>query len=643
MRQLLLIFLMILPNFFYAQQYSSTDKKAIRYYEKAWEHVRERRFDEAEEQFLLAIDKDPNFAEAHYSLAREIYRVFGYQKEMLYHFEQAIIASPYNPKYNEAYLFLIENKMNQGLYEEVITFSNNYLGNNFRDPGGEIYVQKVLADCEFATIAMQNPLPYNPQAMSAPMNEFHLQYFPVLAGDQKSIIFTAQESPEGRADKPDEDMYIAYWENDNWTEPEEISKNINTIRNEGTCSISADGRMMVFTACERADNFGKCDLYLSTKVGEEWSEPINLGPSVNTAEWESQPSLSADGKTLYFVSGRPGGYGRRDIWVSRMGTDGIWGEAQNLGPTINTAWDELSPFIHVNGQTLYFSSDGHIGLGGYDIFTSEKKEGRWSEPKNMGYPLNTFQDQVGLFITTDGKKGYYSVEEQDLTEAASYLSSILHVFDVPEEAQPEVKSNYISGIVYDAQTQAPLEATIELYDLTANEIKESLNSDAVDGGYLIVLNEGANYGLEVRSQGYAFKSLTFNYELEENPQPLSLDIPLDPITQGTIFRLNNIFFASNSYELEASSKAELDELVKFMQENPTVRGEISGHTDDRGSHEENMTLSLNRAQSVYDYLTQNGIEASRLEFQGYGETQPDVPNDSDENRALNRRIEFKVL
>ncbi|NJO03022.1 MAG: OmpA family protein [Bacteroidia bacterium] len=341
---------------------------------------------------------------------------------------------------------------------------------------------------------------------------------------------------------------------------------------------------------------------------------------------------------LYFVSRRAGGKGGQDIWYSQLGEDGKWMPAQNLAE-INTPYEELSPFIHPNGRILFFASDGYPGFGSYDLYQSELVDGKWSDPKNLGYPINNYQEQIGLFITTDGQKGYYSPEET----INEQLASLIYEFDVPQEIQPANKSNYVKGVVYDAQTKQKLNARIELFDLTTDVKQASVTSDPENGSYLLVLSQGSEYALEVNRKGYAFKSLTFNYTESQNLEPLEIDIALDPISKGTTFRLNNIFFDYNQYELEEKSQAELDELVKFMKENPGVQGEIAGHTDNIGNPADNQKLSLNRAKAVYDYLVNAGIVPERLRYQGYGATRPDAPNDSEEGRARNRRIEFEIL
>jgi len=627
----------------YAQKLNP--KKATKLCEKGKEAILNRDFETALENYNKAIEADSTFAEGHFRIAKDIFLIYNYKNEMLYHFEKAISLAPTERRYAIAYMYVIENKMSSGDYEAVKEFSNNYKTLDVSSEKQSLYVNKVLADCEFAEEGMQNPLPFSPTPLPSPLNEMHLQYFPALTADEKTIIFTARLEPNSQDKNPDENIYISNFENGEWTVPQSISQNINTPFNEGTSSISADGKVLVFTACASPDNpylncYGRCDLYVSYREGDNWSTPENLGRGVNSKAWESQPTLSADGNTLYFISERNGGLGRRDIWVSKRQEDGSWGQAQNLGSPINTEWDEVSPFIHVNGKTLYFSSQGHVGFGGYDLYMSNFEEGNWQTPQNLGYPLNTYEDQVGLFITADGTKGYYSVEE---VEDFTYLSSVLHIFEVPEEAQPNIVSHYVTGKVYDANTGETLQATVELYDLATGSLEGKVGTDPVNGSYTIILNEGSRYAVQVNKLNYAFKSLSFDFEKTENQTELVIDIPLEPITQGTVFTLNNIFFDANEYALKPESKIELDKLIKFMQENSQVRGEISGHTDDRGSESDNQTLSLNRAKSVYNYLIENGIDANRLTFQGYGETKPAASNDTEENRAKNRRIEFKIL
>jgi outer membrane protein OmpA-like peptidoglycan-associated protein len=501
--------------------------------------------------------------------------------------------------------------------------------------GNGFKAHQISMSSEFAIEAIKKPLDFKPKPMADVLNQFKRQYFPVLTADQQTIIFTVNEG-----NREDENIYISTKLNGEWQRPQSISKTLNTDFKEGTCSISADGRIMIFTACDGRETYGRCDLYETHKIGEEWTEPVNLGQGVNSPMWESQPSLSADGRTLYFISDRRSGYGGRDIYVSKKDNKGNWMPATNVGNSINTPFDEVSPFIHSNGKTLFFSSEGLPGMGGFDLYFSEQQGNLWTAPKNLGYPLNTKDDQVSLFVSADGKKAYYTFENVD---ANRQYRSVLAEFDMPPEIAPAFKSNYVKGEVFDAETHNKLQASIDLYNVKTEELVSSVSSDKVTGEYMIVLTEGSEYALYARREGYLFRSLSFDYSENKNPDPVVVNIALEKVKPGAKVVLNNIFFATGKYDLEDKSKTELDKIIEFMENNPKLKVEISGHTDDVGSDVDNMKLSVNRAKAVYDFLITAGVAKERLMSKGYGETQPSVPNDSEANRQINRRIEFKVL
>jgi outer membrane protein OmpA-like peptidoglycan-associated protein len=392
---------------------------------------------------------------------------------------------------------------------------------------------------------------------------------------------------------------------------------------------------------------------MSRKTGSDWSTPENLGSAVNTRYYESQPSLSADGRRLYFVSDRPGGKGRRDIWRSDLTVDGSWREPVNIGGPVNTAANEASPFIHANGQSLFFASEGHTGLGGYDLFVSDSlavvDSVHWSAPTNLGYPINTSEDQASLFVAANGRRAYYSYEEQK--EGVSQKSR-LYAFDLPETLRDRVKPvSVVKGIVADARTSKPLAATVELIDLKTNQLVSRVQADAQTGQYTAILPSEGEYALYVSVPGYLFKSLSFDFTQKNKGTDgsrstgLSLSVPLEPAVAGATARetLNNLFFETGRYDLADKSRTELDRLAQFLKSTPTVAVEISGHTDDRGDAAANLTLSKKRAQSVVTYLTQAGISPARIKAVGYGKTRPLVPNTTDENRQQNRRIEWRVL
>ncbi len=625
-----------------AQDYSTQSKKAIKYYQKASEFFKARRFDEGIEMLVQATKADDNFAEAHYQLGAT-YMMFKEHDKSIEAYQKTVEVNKEPAKFQNAYYELAKYHMQKGEYPEALALAEKFMSFPSLNPEFAKKATRIVRDAKFSLENIKNPLDFESQDLPAPLNEFYLQYFPVLTGDQEVILFTARANPPGSQVGGDEDLYVSYFQEGSWTKPESVSEYINTPQgNEGTATLSADGTYLVFTACRSVnprDRSRQCDLYLVKKQGDAWGQPQRLPNGINTRYYESQPSLSSDGRTLYFISNRPGGKGALDIWYSSRDEAGNWQEAQNM-EEVNSTQNDVCPFIHPNGRSLFFASEGYPGFGGYDLYKSEWYKGTWEAPKNLGYPMNNYEDQELLFISADWEKGYYT---ESTREGNNYTKSVLKEVIIPDAIKPKNISNYVKGYVYDAKTNNKLNAQIDLFDLSEDLKQASVTSDAVNGNYLLVLNQGSEYALEVHKKGYAFKSLTFNYEEERNPEPVVINIALEPIAKGTVFRLNNIFFDYNSFDLQDKSKAELDELVQFMSENPEVQGEISGHTDNTGSAENNKVLSSNRAKSVYDYLVKAGVEASRLRFEGYGSSRPSASNDTEEGRAQNRRIEFKIL
>lgn len=534
-----------------------------------------------------------------------------------------------------------------GRYSEAIPLLETFARSFAPESAKARQVQRALAIARYGQDAVQHPVSVNPKPLSETLKQGESQYFPVLTADEQTLVFTMLK-PEG-----DEDLVTATWSAEGgWQTPVPLSANINTPDNEGTASLSADGRLLVFTACQNGirQGFGSCDLYSSQKTGDAWSVPQNLGPLINTRDYESQPSLSADGRQLYFISNRPGGLGQRDIWRSTRDAGGNWTQPVNVGKPINTPFNEASPFLHANGQTLFFASDGHIGMGGYDLFLSRNRpdslKAGWSVPANLGYPINTSEDQASLFVSANGTKAYYSFEEQK--EGVSQKSRI-YTFDLPAVLRDQVRPvNYLKGLVTDARTTKPLSATLDLIDLRTNQSLSRIASDAQTGQYIAVLPAGGDYALYVSAPGYLFKSLSFNYTDKTSAetgmgQGVSLDAGLEPIGATAKETLNNLFFESGRYELSGKSLTELERLAEFLKVNPTARIEIAGHTDDRGDPAANVELSRKRAQTVVDYLTRMGVAPARLKAIGYGKTRPAVKGTTDEARQRNRRIEWRVM
>ena len=626
----LIIAFSLLQTSFSQSSLSSTNRKAVDAYEKGVQALKDRNIEKAFSEFEEAIERDKLFSEPYFQLGRlyEQNRQFG---NAILNYEKAVNAQEKTSVTEIAAQQVGQLYLKKGEYQKALVFLEKGIG--AVTPSNQKRYKTRIDNCKFALEAINKPLIINPLELPKSVNKFQSQYFPVMTADRETLIYTGNQDL-------DENLYVASIKDKIWTEPVSISDIINTKENEGTATISADGRTLVFTSCGGKKGFGSCDLFISYKQGDNWTSPQNLGQSVNSPEWESQPSLSADGRTLYFVSDRKGSLGKRDIWVSKLDSTNMWAKATNLGNPINTIEDDLSPFIHANGKTLFFASEGHVGMGGLDLYFTENQQSKWLKPENLGYPLNTFEDQVALFITADGKKAYYSLERD---QEDKYRRAKIVEIEVPESLQAKFKAtSFLKGVVYDATTKQKLQADIELISLKNNELLGKISSDSQTGTYTSVLTSGGDYAVFVSKKGYFFKSLNFDFS-DKIGLDKTLDIPLEPIKKEAKEILNNIFFDTAKWDLKSESTVELDKLVALLKSNPDLPIEISGHTDDVGKDADNLLLSQKRAKSVVDYLAQKGVNILKIKAEGYGKTRPYLPNSSDENRKLNRRIEVKFL
>ncbi len=608
-----------------SQPLSTKNKKAQELYYEADNYRVRGQFKEAISFLNEAIARDKNFEEAYYRLGL-IYKAQENYPLASTTFEQGLSLLKEDAR-RKMYLYELTN-VNLWLanYSKANDFAVTYLQLEKSDKRKIDLVKVWKSQADYA-LANQIDLKYLITPLSDTVNAFPMQYFPALTADNTQLIFTARFGG-GRNDN--EDLVVSRKEHGRWLAPVSISSNINTIQREGACTISADGRHLILTIC---GSFG-CDLFETRRTGNVWSQPKNLGPSINSTNWDSQPSLSADGRELYFVSDRKGGVGGYDIWYSQLSETG-WSKAKNLGPDINTPFDEISPYIHVNNQTLYIVSNGYPGYGGYDIYVLEKQESGWTAPQNMGKPLNDHKDQYSFMVASDGALAYYSREE-------SKNRSRLYRIDLPENKIVRSKGNVVKGNVSDLKTN-PLKAQVELFDLKLNKKIAVVNSDSVSGEYVMVLPGGSEYALYVRKKGFLFHSLHFSYEEESGSEPVIKDVALIPLQQNASVVLNNLFFELDKYELKPQSETELQEVVDFLNQNPGLKIEIGGHTDNSGTEVYNQHLSEKRAKSVADFLKDHQIPTTRVVIKGYGAKSPVKPNNSDENRQQNRRIEFKIL
>ena len=364
---------------------------------------------------------------------------------------------------------------------------------------------------------------------------------------------------------------------------------------------------------------------------------MNMGRNINSDQWESQPCLSPDKRDLYFASRRHGGFGGSDIYVSHLQSNGSWSKPENLGAEINTAGDEYSPFIHADNQTLFFTSNGLLGYGDEDIFLAKKDtQNKWSNPQNLGYPINTINTESTLFITSDGETAYYSSDRSDTKGGLDIYS-----FELRPDARPN-KTLWIKGKVFDKKTNAGLPSTVELIDLLSKRTISRVQTDET-GNYLITLPVGKDYAFNVNRRGYLFYSDNYSLRDKSPDSTYQKNIPLQPIEVNAAIVLKNIFFDFSKYNLKAESQVELDKIVQLMQDNPTVRIQIEGHTDNVGKAADNLKLSENRAKAVVTYLVSKNISITRLTSKGFGATKPIADNKTEEGKAQNRRTELKVV
>jgi outer membrane protein OmpA-like peptidoglycan-associated protein/tetratricopeptide (TPR) repeat protein len=610
------------------RQYSTVNKDAIKYYALARQSLDQNLYDEAVANLQKAIKADDKFIEAHEQLG-DILRMMRLHKQAI---EQYLKVIDLNPEFDHyVYLKLGDEEVYDARYAEAQPHLEKFLTYPNLDHQRSFLAQKLVADCKFSIDAIAHPVSFTPVNMGPEINTAADEYLPVATADECTIIFT-------RKINNNEDFYQSTKVNGKWQTATYLSDQINTPEyNEGSQSISQDGKYLFFTGCNRPDGLGRCDIYISQRKSDGWSKPFDLDPPVNTSGWESQPSISADGRTLYFVSNRKGGYGGYDIWKSTLTGKG-WGEPENLGPNINTAFDEQSPFIHPDDSTLYFCSNGWPGLGGMDLFMSRLgKDGKWQKPVNLGYPINSSGNENGMTITANGNYAFFSSNN-----LKGYGGYDIYEFELPHNLRPRLVT-YVKGKVNDINTLQPLEASVEIIDLEKNAPAFQDYSDPNHGDFLTSLTAGKDYGLNISKSGYLFYSEHFSLVGVEPKKPFTIQVLLKPIEIGNKVILTNIFFDTNKFDLKSESIAELQKLLEFLTENPSIKIEISGHTDDVGNDQSNQVLSENRAKSVYQYLIDNKVDPARLVYKGYGKTQPIVPNTSDENRQQNRRTEFKII
>jgi len=621
------------------QRYSTTKKTAIKQFEIAQSNYNAGDYKDAISNLDIALKKDNNFIEP-YLLKAQIYSEINDIENEIKEYEKALeINRNYTPRIQ--YLLSIAYFNNEE-YQKSLDICTEAQSMNISSNWLSRSIDNGIETAQVALDLYNNPVPFNPINLGDKVNTQYDDYWPILSTDGTKLYTTKilprrNDMPMNRRNSQ-EDFFINFLEKDSsWSRPYKIGA-LNTKTNEGAPSISADGQTFVFTACNRKDGWGKCDIYISKRTKQGWTRPRNIGEPINTKVLERQPSLSPDGKTIYFTSDRRGTKGIEDIWVSHLQENLKWSEPINLGDSINTNGLEWAPFIHPDGRTLYFVSNGHMGMGGLDIFKSVRTNDTvWTKPINIGYPINTAYDEQSLFVSVAGDIGLIASNRAHDENGLDIYS-----FKLPQKARPDYVS-YIAGVISNSKTSLPIKATIELIDLDSGEHILQPESEDETGEYLLCLPADKSYMLNISKEGYLPYSLHFSLKDESKQKPLTKNIQLTPIELNAEFILKNIFFETDSYELKSESKIELAKLIQFLNKNPSIHLEISGHTDNQGSKEHNTKLSKNRAKKVYDYLISNNILEQRLTYKGYGFDKSIETNKTKEGRANNRRTEFKII
>ncbi len=643
MRQFLLFFFILFLTFNVSaqQSWTSRNRKAVSQMNKAVESYELGDITQAYAYVSKAIKADSSFIEAYILLAEICMDSPGKDSLAIVALEYAVAI---NPGFYPANLVnLADLYIRQGDYQDALVMLNRLQSLKVTNPQTLANAERSIGNCLFAQKAMKNPVDFNPVNLGSGVNTELDEYHPSLTVDEKWLLYTRADASQTQRDRMDENLYLSQFRDYLWQPSKNIGKPVNTQFNEGAATISPDGQLIIYTMCEISGQYGNglkgygsCDLFLAWRTATNWTTAVSLGAPVNTSRWESQPALDADGRTLYFI--RSVGKENSDIFYTTRNEEGYWKVPVPLGNHINTPGREMSVFIHPDGQTLYFSSDGHTGMGGLDVFMCRRQPGgEWGNPVNLGYPLNTGKDESGFVISGSGKYGYFASGRE-----GGYGGLDIYSFELDPSLRPWPVT-YLRGVVYDAESTKPLEANFELIDLESGNIVYNSWSNPETGDFLVTLPSEKSYALNVSRDGYLFYSDHCALKGESSYQkPFLKDIPLQPIKKGESVVLRNIFFDTDQFTLKPESRVELDRLAELLKKNAGIHIEIGGHTDNIGTRKHNETLSENRAKAVADYLVAKGIDVARLSFKGYADTIPIADNRTEEGRAQNRRTEFTI-
>lgn len=633
MKSYLSILFFIVPALVHAQTYQpeNVNKKALAVYEKALEQLNDGFLKEAIPLLNKAIEYDANFIDAYLSLAGAYGELKEYEKSVANYETARNKDTAYFKYFNLSYSI---NLAGLGKFDAALEAVNKFLA----IPGlseKSIKAANYRKHCyEFAVdYAAKNNTPgyvFAPVNLGDSINSAESEYYPSFTIDDSTLVYTR------RGGGIRENFIKSKKIKEGYSKSELIYGQLNEEPSKGAINISQDGDWLIFAGNFPRKGFGDFDLYIAYNTPKGWSDPINLGANINTGFWESSPCLSPDKNALYFSSNRPGGYGGKDLYVSYRGANGKWSVAVNMGPSINTKGDELAPFIHADNSTLYYTSSGLPGYGGTDIYLTRKDTSNtWGAPENLGYPINTIENEGSLFIAADAVTAYYASDRADTRGGLD-----LYKFQLRKDIRP-ARTLYVQGTVSDAATNKNIPCAVELIDNNTQKTITKLQTDET-GFYFITLPVGKDYTFSVNRKGYLFYSDIFELSKKEADSIYIKNITLQPIAINATGILKNILFELNSSQLQPVSLIELNKLLQLLTDNENIKVLISGHTDNTGTDARNMQLSLDRAKAVATYLTGKGIDAKRLTWKGFGASKPVTDNTTEEGRAVNRRTEFTI-
>lgn len=612
------------------------------FYRQGLQLIKSQKFELAIEKFQKAVQYEPKYADAWFYLGKTY--------DHLNRNEEAINAfrtlEQINPKYDyNIYYDISRAYIEQDNLRAARIYIKRFLEYLPKGPKSERMVHLAMNRLNYVDISAE--LREQPENASQPvpisaLNSSSGDYMPQVNPTGNRLYFTSVRP--GGFDFRDEnsppndygeDIYYSKLEGDQWSAPELLPEPINSMANDFGSAFTGDGQSMVFVRCDEEGAIGSCDLYVTQLIGSNWTTPVNMGNVVNTSDWESQPTINSDGNRIIFTSIRQSGYGGSDLYMIEKNQLGLWGIPQNLGSIVNTPLSENSPFLAADGKTLYFSSTGHPGMGGADVFYTIFENGKWSKPQNLGRPINSRGNDTNFSISASGK-AYLASSRLD--ENNFDIFSV----ELPDELKPK-PTFVVQGIVSNAVTSDPLNALVLIEDINSGELIATNKSNEETGEYLVVLPAGRDYSVSASAKGFFFYSQSFELPTDTSYAEITNNIALEPIEKGTKVVLNNIFFELGKAELKPISYVELNKAVDLMKNNPSMVIEVGGHTDNLGGEAANQALSQKRAQSVVEYMVLAGIPRDKLIAKGYGESQPIKDNTTKEGRAANRRTEFVIV